>query len=240
MRSLSLGIVIPALDAARWLGEVLDECQEMRSATGLFSRILVVDDGSTDETTAVAESREIEVVRHDHNLGKGAALRTGLRKLVSEGCEAVLTLDADGQHLPADAPRFVEAWLETGADLVVGSRRHLFGEMLRRRRLANQFSARTISIASGLALEDSQSGYRLYSRRFVETIRFVSDGFSAESEMLVAAGLSGFRVEQIPIQLGFVDGVGTSHYAAVKDTIRIAARVVATTIWYRALGARGS
>ena len=102
--------------------------------------------------------------------------------------------------------------------------------MLPRRRMANEFSAWTIALASGTNVTDSQSGYRFYSTRMLRELRLKSDGFAMESEVIVRAGRSGFRVITTPIDLGFVDGLSTSHYKPMKDTLAITKVVFAT--WF--------
>ena len=211
-----VAIVIPALNAAAMLEPVV------RASLGQLPDVIVVDDGSTDATGAVAAAAGARVVRHDHNRGKGAALRTGFAVALAEGFDGVISLDADGQHLPADVPKFLAARADSGADLIIGGRSEHFAGMLPRRRLANRFSAWTIGIAAGVAVTDSQSGFRFYSADLLRAIELRADGFDMESEVIVRAGRRGFRILTIPIDLGFVNGVATSHYRPVKDTVKIA------------------
>lgn len=208
--------LIPAYNAAHLLQPVVE------GALKVIADVVVVDDGSADGTSEVARKAGARVVRHEKNRGKGAALKTGFQYALEQGFDSVVTLDADGQHLPQEIPRFIDARRTSGADLIIGSRSRLFKGMKRRRRLANRFSAATISWSSGSAVDDSQSGFRLYSKRLLQSVGMKSDGFAAESEIIVRAGRGGFHILMIPIDLGFIDGVQTSHYRAVKDTFRIA------------------
>jgi glycosyltransferase involved in cell wall biosynthesis len=221
---MKIAVLIPALDAAATIAPIVTEA--LRHA----DLMIVVDDGSSDGTSEAARRAGALIVRHSHNRGKGSALKTGFARALQEGADAVVTLDADGQHLVADIPRFVETWKETGADLIIGSRQHLFSGMVRRRRLANRFSAWSISIASGVRLTDSQSGFRLYSGHMLGLLSGNAGGFDFESEIIVRAGRRGFRIIEIPVTLGFVDGVATSHYRPVLDTLRIAGRVIRTAL----------
>ena len=214
-----VAIVIPALNAAAMIEPVV------RASLEQTPNVLVIDDGSSDATGAVAAQAGAIVLRHDVNRGKGAALRTGFKWAIENGYDAVITLDADGQHLPHEIPKFIHARNETGADLIIGGRAHHFGEMLARRRNANRVSAWTISIASGRRITDSQSGYRFYSARVMREIPLRATGFDMESEVIVRAGRRRLPIVTIPIDLGFVNGVATSHYRPVKDTLRIAWRV---------------
>jgi glycosyltransferase involved in cell wall biosynthesis len=169
----------------------------------------------------VARQAGAQVVSHAENRGKGAALKTGFAYALEHGFDAVVTLDADGQHLPSEIPKFLAAHAETGADLIIGGRAHLFGQMLPRRRFANRFSAWSIAYASKTKVTDSQSGFRFYSANLLRGIRLRTDGFDMESEVIVHAGCRGFKVITIPIDLGFVDGQSTSHYRPLADTLRI-------------------
>ena len=220
-------VLIPAYNAARTIGDVVKSC------INIIDNILVVDDGSRDDTAAVARSAGAEIVSYPQNRGKGGALKTGFAWALEHGFDAVITLDADGQHLPREIPKFLEARAETRADLIIGGRAHLFGGMLPRRRLANRFSAWSIAKASGTRITDSQSGFRLYSAKLLRNVRLHTDGFDMESEVIVHAGRGGFKVLTIPIDLGFVDGISTSHYKPLKDTLRIAWTVTRARLFWR-------
>jgi len=219
--------IIPALNAERSIGAVVRDCK------AVVRDVLVVDDGSADRTAEVAREAGAQVVSHPANRGKGAALKTGFAYALEHGFDAVVTLDADGQHLASEIPKFFAAREETGADLIIGGRAHLFGQMLPRRRFANRFSARCIAFASHTDVTDSQSGFRLYSAQLLRAIRLRSDGFDMESEVIVQAGQRKFKILSIPIDLGFVDGQSTSHYKPLMDTIRIAWTVIRARYFWR-------
>jgi glycosyltransferase involved in cell wall biosynthesis len=221
-------VVVPALNAERSIGGVVRDCKAVNGD------VLVVDDGSADRTSEVALEEGAQVVNHPANRGKGAALKTGFAYALEHDFDLVVTLDADGQHLPREIPKFFAARENMGADLIIGGRAHLFGEMLPRRRFANRFSAWCIAFASKTNVTDSQSGFRLYSANLLRAIRLRSDGFDMESEVIVHAGRRGFKVVTIPIDLGFVDGQSTSHYKPLGDTLRIAWTVIrARFLWTR-------
>jgi hypothetical protein len=212
--------LIPAYQGARWIGDVVVRTRRQ------LSRVLVVDDGSTDATAQEAAAAGAQVIQHPHNRGKGAALRTGFAALLAAGAAGIVTLDADGQHLPEVIPRLVTPWQE-GALLVLGTRAHLFEGMSRLRRLSNLLSSRAISYAAGRPLADVQTGLRIYSRELLESLELVGDRFEAESGIVVAAARAGMTIEGVPIELGFVDGRHTSHYRPIVDSLRIARAVVA-------------
>ncbi len=220
-------VLIPAFNAAKSVGDVI------RATREIVRVVVVVNDGSRDDTAAVARAAGAEVVDHPQNRGKGAALKTGFAHAIKNGFDVVVTLDADGQHLPREIPKFLKSREETKADLIIGGRSHLFGEMLPRRRLANRFSAWTIAKASKTGITDSQSGFRLYSANLLRSVHLRTDGFDLESEVIVRAGVGGFKVITIPIDLGFVDGISTSHYKPLKDTLRIAWTVTRARLFWR-------
>ncbi len=208
--------IVPALNAEHTLPKVVEETRRH------LPSVVVIDDGSTDGTGKVARETGAIVLRHEVNRGKGAALKTGFAWALENGYDGVITLDADGQHLPAEIPKFVAERASGGADLIIGGRSHLFRQMLPRRRNANRFSAWCIAKCSGVRITDSQSGFRYYSRDLILATKLRTNGFDMESEVIVRAGRGGFRIVTIPIELGFVDGVSTSHYKPLKDTLRIA------------------
>ncbi len=223
---MRIAALIPAYNAQRTIPGVVVAARQS------IDPVVVIDDGSIDSTGDVARAVGAIVLRHDGNRGKGAALKTGFAWALESGFDAVVTLDADGQHLPGEIPKFVREWEVGGADLIIGGRSHLFMHMLPRRRNANRFSAWCISKCAGARVTDSQSGFRLYSANLLRKIHFRTDGFDMESEAIVLAGKRGFRIVTIPIELGFVDGVATSHYKPLRDTLRIAWTVTRAKLFW--------
>jgi glycosyltransferase involved in cell wall biosynthesis len=215
-----IAVAIPAYNASSTVERVTREA--MRHAR----RVVVVDDGSVDGTGQRAASAGAEVLAHPDNRGKGAALRTAFAALAGDGMDAIITLDADGQHDPADIPRFVEAYRAGGADLIIGSRWTSFSGMSRGRRFGNRFSSKALAFFSGVDLPDSQSGFRLYSVPFLRRARLKGRAYELEMEAILAAAASGSRVETVPIRSPVVDGRDRSHFRPVRDTTRICACVV--------------
>jgi glycosyltransferase involved in cell wall biosynthesis len=215
---MRIAIAIPAYDAAASIGSVVTR------ARAVLPDVLVIDDGSRDGTADAARAAQAEVHVQPVNRGKGAALRVAFEILFARGFGGVITLDADGQHLPEEIPRLLAA--APGADLVLGTRDHLFAEMGRARRFSNGLSSRAISFAAGQAISDVQTGFRFYSRDLIERAGFFEPRFEAESAVVVRAVRLGLRVTTTPIRLGFVDGRTTSHYRPILDSLRIAGAVV--------------
>jgi glycosyltransferase involved in cell wall biosynthesis len=161
--------------------------------------VIVVDDGSADGTVRVAESAGARVVRQTPNQGKGAALRTGFRHALDEGADAVVTLDADGQHDPAEIPGLVAAFRTGRPELVIGCRD--FGAMPPLRRLANTLGSLVLRLALGVRIPDNQSGYRLVGRRVMEAMTSSAEsGFEFEVEMIAECLRRGWRIEWVPIR----------------------------------------
>jgi glycosyltransferase involved in cell wall biosynthesis len=165
--------------------------------------VLVVDDGSTDDTAASAAAAGGEVLRQQPNQGKGAALRAGFQRALDEGWDAVVTLDADGQHDPDEIPRFVAAYAAPGAaaprpELVIGCRD--FTRMPLVRRLSNTLGTALFSWAVGRRIPDNQSGYRLIGRRLMSAMLDSREaGFELEVEMIAVCLRQGWTLDWVPI-----------------------------------------
>jgi glycosyltransferase involved in cell wall biosynthesis len=185
--------LIPAHDEAPRIAEVVGAAAE-------HLPVLVVDDGSADETASRAREAGATVIEQRPNQGKGAALRTGFTQVLADGAEAALTLDADGQHDPDEIPRFLEAWAaDPRPDLVIGYRN--FRRMPAVRRLSNELGGRAYSWAVGRPIPDNQSGYRLVGRRVMEaTLASEERGFEFEVEMITTCILLGGTIAWVPIR----------------------------------------
>jgi glycosyltransferase involved in cell wall biosynthesis len=160
---------------------------------------VVVDDGSTDHTAAVAEAAGATVLRQVPNAGKGAALRAGFRHALDAGADAVVTLDADGQHDPAEIPAFLAAFSGARPELVIGQRD--FGAMPTVRRLSNTVGGWAVSAAVGRSVPDNQSGYRLIGRTLMRHLLDSDEsGFEFEVEMIARCIALGLPIAWVPIQ----------------------------------------
>ena len=220
MTGLRIAAAIPAYQAASYIEDVVRRTQLQ------IKDVLVIDDGSTDGTADRARDAGVEVVSHERNFGKGFALQTAFDALMKADFDAVVTLDADGQHLPEEIPNLIEAARLHDADLVLGTRDHLFEAMGKIRRTSNQVSSRLISVAAGQRFSDIQTGFRFYHRRLIERIRLREHGFDAESAVLVRAVRRGMRVATVPVAMDTVDGRKTSHYRPIVDSLKIAKAVI--------------
>ena len=161
--------------------------------------VVVVDDGSTDDTAVQAEAAGAIVLVQRPNAGKGAALRAGFRHALEHGAAAVVTLDADGQHEPAEIPTFLAAFEATHAELVIGRRD--FGSMPPVRRLSNTLGGWIFSAAVGRRVADNQSGYRLIGRRLMTALLDSDEpGFEFEVEMIARCIALGLPIADVPIR----------------------------------------
>jgi glycosyltransferase involved in cell wall biosynthesis len=204
--------VIPARDAAATVGDVvLGILHVLPSA-----EVIVVDDGSTDATGERAREAGAVVVRHAANRGKGAALESGFDEALRRGADAVLALDADGQHDPASAPRLLEA-LEH-ADLVVGSREQDRTGMPWLRRATNDVTTWFVSLLARRRIPDSQSGYRAIRASVIRAVRPQSRRFEYESEFLIGAARAGFEIGEAPVPTLY--NAPGSHIHPLRDTLR--------------------
>jgi glycosyltransferase involved in cell wall biosynthesis len=193
-------VIIPAHNEARSIGSVVVK------ALRYVDLVVVVDDGSKDDTAEVAADAGAILLRHGVNRGKGAALNTGFKKAFELGAEVVVTLDGDGQHLPEEMPRLIAPILRQGADIVVGSRYlDSNSDVPRVRVLGHQVFNKITSLSSGVSVTDSQSGYRAFSRAALEAIQFNSQGFSVESEMQFLARDYRLKVAEVPIIIRYDD-----------------------------------
>lgn len=180
--------------------------------------VLVVDDGSTDMTAKLAESAGAVVLRHARNLGKGAALRTGLARALAQGFEWVVMLDGDGQHAPEDLPALWRCAEQTAAKLVIGNRMDEAHKMPWLRRSVNRWMSRMISRRAGEFLPDTQSGFRLIHLPTWTALPLNAQRFEVESEMLLAFLAAGRRVEFVPVRV--LRSGRASHICPVADALR--------------------
>ncbi len=198
-------VVIPAYNEARFIGSVVLQarCQARW--------VIVIDDGSTDDTASLAKAAGATVLTHEQNRGKAAAIRTGfhyVRSLIRQGkaIQVVVMMDGDGQHQARDIPTLTQPILAGEADIVVGSRFLSVRSAIPRWRVFGQ-KALTLATnwSSGYPLTDSQSGFRAFSPAVLELLNFESEGFSVESEMQFLARQRNLHIVEVPITCLYQD-----------------------------------
>ena len=196
--NLKIVIVIPAHNEASSIANVV------KQALTYTELVIVVDDGSTDSTAKIAKHKGAIVQRHEKNKGKAAALNTGFQKARGFSPDAVVAIDADGQHLPGDIFKVLAPIVRDKADMVVGSR---YLQNTSNVSLSRKWGHRALKLItrflSGIAVDDSQCGYRSFSPKALNVMHFRSDGFSVESEMQFLAGKHCLRVKDVSITIQY-------------------------------------
>lgn len=221
--------LIPAYQAAATIAAVLDDWARVWRERGVDApRVIVVDDGSTDDTAGVAARAGAEVVRHAKNLGKGAALRSGLGRARELGADVAVALDADGQHPAAEAMRLLDHEAGVSA-LVLGIRNLVEAGAPRANRFSNAFSNVWLSGFSGHWLRDTQCGLRRYPVRETLALGARANGYGFEAEVILRAARAGWRIEQVPVTVVYPpESLRTTHFHSVRDPFRIVMRVLYT------------
>jgi len=209
------GIIIPAYNAEGFLGDTL---------SGLLrrvepSRVAVVDDGSRDGTAGRARSAGVTCLRHEANLGKGSALMTGLIWAREKGLRWAVTMDADGQHDPADLDSFWNAPVAGDTAVVVGRRAMLGSTMPAHRRFSNYLTTLMVSRLAGKPVYDAQCGFRMYRLDALAPAGLPRHGrFEWEAQALVLGCRSGFSI--VPVDIATVYTDNGSHMRLARDSIR--------------------
>ena len=194
-----IAVVIPAKDEGATIGALLDGVSKV-SVPGHDLHPIVVDDGSTDTTAAIARGRGAEVVTHPGNRGLGAAVRTGLRAAVASGAIAVAYLDADLEYAPGDIPKLVEPVISGRADYVLGSRfRGGVRRMRLYRRIGNYAFTALLVLLTGARITDGQTGMRAFSREAADRAEIVHD-YNYAQVLTLDLLRKGFRFEEVPIR----------------------------------------
>jgi len=222
-------LVIPAYNESATIHEVV------QGALRHLGTVIVVDDGSSDGTVDKLSNLPVTLRHHHENMGKAASLWNGMQAALNLGAKGIVTMDGDGQHDPADLPRLLMA-AETHPDrLVIGSRLWNRDVIPKARYRANRFANFWIAWASGQAIEDSQSGFRVYPAQLVRLCRFElsrNRSFVFESEFIIEAARHRFLCTFVPVQTTYPENARPSHFHPVKDIVRIT-RMVAWRLFIR-------
>ncbi len=193
--------VIPAFNEARFIGSVV------LSTRRVVDTVIVVDDGSSDQTADLAEAAGAKVVRMAENQGKGAALNAGFKRALGFAPDVVVILDADAQHNPEEIPTVVAPVLAGRADVVIGSRfLDTKSAIPWWRQMGQHALTRMTNVASGVKLTDSQSGFRAFSREALNRLAFKTGGLGVESEMQFHLQEGGLSWVEVPIGVTYRDG----------------------------------
>ncbi|MBU1289746.1 glycosyltransferase family 2 protein [Patescibacteria group bacterium] len=191
-------VIIPACNEEKTISQVIEGVREYTE------NIIVIDDGSNDSTYELARKstqniQNAVVLRHNVNLGKGAALKTGCQAAIQLGSEVIVLIDADGQHSPADIPNLVKKLQEEKLDIVFGSRK-INREIPFVRFLGNRFLTKSINFLSCVSITDTQSGFKAFRSEIYPKIAWTSSDYRAETEMIINVGKNNLKYGQTPIQ----------------------------------------
>jgi glycosyltransferase involved in cell wall biosynthesis len=212
-------VLIPSFNEARTIGRLVKRVKEMQL------HVLVVDDGSHDETKTEAAANGAEVIRNDKNMGKGYAIRDGINHILKKGnYKFVIIMDGDGQHHPDDIVGLINKAISEDLDMVVGNRMTDTVKMPLVRYLTNRLTSWVITLLSGIYVPDSQCGFRLIKTDVLKTINLISDRYDIESEMLIETGRSHFSIASAPVRTIYSGEVSKINPA--RDTIRFIKLVV--------------
>lgn len=206
---------IPVYNNAGTIRDVATRCREQ------LRDVVVVDDGSTDgDVGELLRDREVTVLRHPHNLGKGAALLTALRYVAERGATHLLTIDGDGQHFPEDIPRFLRGLAPDA--VLIGAREEVVGTMPRSSRFGRDFSDFWIYVETGVSVQDTQSGFRVYPVKPLLEMPFCSRHYNFEVEVVTRAIWAGLRVVKVPIRVWYPQAhARVSSFRPFRDNLRI-------------------
>jgi len=198
----------------------------VKKTSKFVDKIVVCDDGSNDQTYENAEKAGAIVIKHSTNKGKGATMRTLFDYAKKLDGDVIITMDSDGQFLPEEIPKLVNSLVENNADVVTGYRFENEKDMPSYRKFGNKVLDKMTNLSTELPVRDSQSGYRAYSKKAINLIKFSTDGFGADSEILINASRKGLKIIEEPVTVIYHDIGKTSS----KDPISHSASVVTTLI----------
>jgi len=197
-------VCIPAFNEEKIIGKIVKECLEYSD------EVVVCDDGSTDKTYEEAKLSGAICLKHKKNFGKGAALKSLFNYARNSNAEIIITIDGDGQFLPEEIPKLRKPIEDKKADIVIGNRFDNMDEMPKYRKIGNKILDKMANAASDLPIKDSQSGYRAYSKKIIDNIKFNVDGFGADVEILIYASRNGFKISEENVKVIYNTGMKTS------------------------------
>ena len=209
---MSILACIPAFNEGKIIDKVIKNCLKFADS------VVVCDDGSTDNTYEIADSAGAEVIRHEKNFGKGESLRSLFKFARHSNHDIIVTIDGDGQFLPEEIPKLVKGIEKDKSDLVIGYRFDDTTEMPDYRRFGNKLLDKMTNMVEEISVRDTQSGFRAYSKKVVDTIDFKMKGFGADAEILIDATNKGFRLSEEKITVIYDTGSKTSTKNPISHT----------------------
>ena len=209
---MSILVCIPAFNEGKIIDKVIKNCLKF------VDNVVVCDDGSTDNTHEIADSAGAEVIRHEKNIGKGESLRSLFKFARHSNHDIIVTIDGDGQFLPEEIPKLVKGIEKDKSDLVIGYRFDDTTEMPDYRRFGNKLLDKMTNMVEEISVRDTQSGFRAYSKKVIDTIDFKMKGFGADAEILIDATKKGFRLSEEKITVIYDTGSKTSTKNPISHT----------------------
>ncbi len=219
---MKIGFLIPVYNEEKSINEVI------QSLPGNKKDIIIVDDGSIDRTLEIAEKAGVTLLKHKQNMGKGYAHRTGFNYGLEQKYDYLITLDGDGQHNPKEISRFIERIEDKKEDIIVGVRKRSPLNMPFIRYCTNLTTSFVVSFLANCTIKDSQCGYRAISTRILKNIPLTTCNFQTESEILIKAARSGYRIGEVPISTIYREE--KSKINPILDTLRFIL-LVFRSIW---------
>jgi len=213
-------VSIPAYNEERSIADVV------KRSKNYVDRVIVCDDGSKDDTSMKAKEAGATVIRHEKNLGKGIALRTLFKHAREINSDIMVTIDGDGQFLPEEIEKLIKPILEDNMDVVIGYRFDKNDGMPTYRKAGNKMLDKITNMASELPFKDTQSGFRAYSKKAINSIQFLTDGFGADSEILIDASKKGLQISEVKVTVLYETGGKTSTKNPVSHSGGVVASLV--------------
>jgi len=198
----------------------------VKNTSKFVDKVIVCDDGSNDQTFENAKKAGALVTKHDNNKGKGAAMRTLFDYAKKIDGDIIITMDSDGQFLPEEIPKLVNSLIENNADIVTGYRFADEKDMPRYRKFGNKVLDKVTNLAIEIPVRDTQSGFRAYSKKAINSIKFNTDGYGADSEILISAVKKGLKIIEEPVTVIY----NTQGKTSKKDPISHSTSVVTTLV----------
>ncbi len=222
---MNVCILIPAYNEAKTIGRLVERLAAQKW------KVIVVDDGSTDNGGNLARDRGAFLIRHEKNHGKGASLQNGFDYAVQHGFDAVLAMDGDGQHALEDVPKFIEAFKQYGNCVITGNRMHDPQGMPAVRLWTNRIMSGIISILCRQKIPDTQCGFRLISVGVLKDIKLTCKDYEIETEVLIKASKKCYKIYSVPIQTIYLDEA--SKINPWVDTVRFIVYIVKEIFFFR-------
>lgn len=247
LTTINCCLIIPTYNNDRTLHRVLEGVLQF----GGPNNVIVIDDGSTDQTSEILKDYQERVIllRNSQNKGKGYSLRRGFQEAIHRGFDRAITIDSDGQHFPEDIPNFVKAAQQNPSAIIMGERDMTQGDVPGKSSFGNKFSSFWFWVHTGIKLKDTQTGFRLYPLRPLQKIKLYTRRFETEIEVLVKLAWKDIEFVSIPIGVKYDPEERVSHFRPFRDFSRISVLntwfFIQTLLWflprriYRNIASRG-